>query len=194
MAINSLVKFYPGEEWKELALEDKLKLKYAISTLGRVISYSDSMESGRLVKSQKIDGYSVFRYKARRNGKIFNKTLFVRKLVAQNFLTPPSPEHTFVILLDRNRGNNKVENLKWATREEMIDHYKKSPYFIGARIKKRNRGIGHKLTSTKVLFIKKKLFDPNRKTRMKILAKQFGISEMQLYRIKTGENWGHVKI
>jgi len=27
---------------------------------------------------------------------------------------------------------------------------------------------------------------------MKMIAKQFGISEMQLYRIKTGENWGSV--
>jgi hypothetical protein len=42
--------------------------------------------------------------------------------------------------------------------------------------------------------IKRKLSDPKRKTRMKMIAKQFGISEMQLYRIKTGENWGHVTI
>jgi DNA-binding Xre family transcriptional regulator len=40
--------------------------------------------------------------------------------------------------------------------------------------------------------LKKKLLDPNRKTRYKILAKQFGVSEMQLHRIKTGENWGHI--
>jgi predicted DNA binding protein len=53
---------------------------------------------------------------------------------------------------------------------------------------------GHKLTSTQVMLLKKKIFDPNRKTRLKFLAKQFGISEMQLYRIKSGENWSHVKI
>jgi hypothetical protein len=28
---------------------------------------------------------------------------------------------------------------------------------------------------------------------MKQIADHFGISEMQLYRIKSGENWGHVK-
>jgi hypothetical protein len=28
---------------------------------------------------------------------------------------------------------------------------------------------------------------------MKILARQFGVSEMQLYRIKSGENWSSVK-
>ena len=33
----------------------------------------------------------------------------------------------------------------------------------------------------------------SRKTRLKIIAKRFGVSEMQLHRIKTGENWGHVK-
>jgi len=27
---------------------------------------------------------------------------------------------------------------------------------------------------------------------LKMIAKQFGISTMQLHRIKTGENWGHV--
>jgi hypothetical protein len=43
-----------------------------------------------------------------------------------------------------------------------------------------------------VKLIKKKLAEG--KTRMKILSKQFGISEMQLYRIKSGQNWAHVKI
>ena len=51
-----------------------------------------------------------------------------------------------------------------------------------------------KLTETQVIRLKKKLFDPNRRTRLKILAKQFGVSEMQLHRIKTGENWGHIKV
>ena len=49
-----------------------------------------------------------------------------------------------------------------------------------------------KLTETKVKFLKRKLNDPNRRTRLKILARQFGVSEMQLHRIKTGENWGYV--
>jgi hypothetical protein len=29
---------------------------------------------------------------------------------------------------------------------------------------------------------------------LKKIAEQFDISEMQLYRIKSGENWGHVKV
>ena len=41
---------------------------------------------------------------------------------------------------------------------------------------------------------RKKLLDPNRRTRLKVLAKQFGVSEMQLHRIKTGENWGDLQV
>jgi uncharacterized protein YjcR len=40
--------------------------------------------------------------------------------------------------------------------------------------------------------IKRKLL--NGKTRLKMIAKQFGVSDMQIHRIKTGENWSHVKI
>lgn len=50
------------------------------------------------------------------------------------------------------------------------------------------------LTQTQVMLLKKKLLDPNRKTRLKILAKRYGVSEMTLHRIKTGENWGHIKV
>jgi DNA-binding Xre family transcriptional regulator len=55
-------------------------------------------------------------------------------------------------------------------------------------------GYGLKLTSTQVIHIKKRLQDPKRKTRIKMLAKQFGVSEMQINRIRTGENWGHIKV
>lgn len=43
------------------------------------------------------------------------------------------------------------------------------------------------------MLIKKMLADPKRKTRQKMIARQFGVSEMQISRIKSGENWGNVK-
>jgi len=60
--------------------------------------------------------------------------------------------------------------------------------------KERNPYKGHKQNATQVKRLKQKIFDPSRKTRYRILAKQFNISEIQLYRIKSGENWGHVII
>ena len=41
-----------------------------------------------------------------------------------------------------------------------------------------------------VLHIKEKL---NKGATLRQLAKQFGVSDMQIYRIKSGENWSSVK-
>jgi len=108
----------------------------------------------------------------------------------------------YVLHLDRKRDNDHIDNLRWATKAEMLEHSSKSPYVKFALKKQvqllkkyKEQGIaGGKLTSTQVMRLKKKLLDPNRKTRYKMLAKQFGVTEMQLYRIKSGENWGHIKI
>lgn len=193
-----MIRSFPNEKWKEFELEYKTRFRYAISNYGRLISFKDKIENGLLLKGSLSDGYSILRYKMTKGKKIVNRQLFVRKLVAENFLPKPKKDQVFVLLLDRNRTNNYVGNLKWATKEEMLAHMNKSPMVIAARKKmneeKNKLGKGQKLTSSVVKIIKKKIQNPNRKTRMKIIAKQFGISEMQLYRIKSGENWGHVTI
>jgi DNA-directed RNA polymerase specialized sigma subunit len=56
-----------------------------------------------------------------------------------------------------------------------------------------NRKQGHKLTDVMVKKIKQMMDDKKRTKTMKNIAAHFGISEMQLYRIKSGENWSHVK-
>ena len=79
----------------------------------------------------------------------------------------------------------------------MQAHIKKSPHVINSKkklIEHNLKADGRKLTSTKVIHLKKLLNDPNRKTRIKMLAKQFGISEMQVHRIKSGENWSHIVV
>ena len=52
-------------------------------------------------------------------------------------------------------------------------------------------GLLTNLEENDVLFIKSKL--GKKGVTMKKLAHQFGVSEMQIHRIKTGENWSHVK-
>jgi hypothetical protein len=52
---------------------------------------------------------------------------------------------------------------------------------------------GPKLNATKVRQIKRSLNSKKQPT-LKALAKQFKVSDMQIHRIKTGENWSHVKI
>jgi hypothetical protein len=188
--------FYPSEKWKEVEFEHKTKLKYAISNYGRLISYTDKIENGRFLKGGRLEGYKAFTYKVYKKGKIFNYKRLVHRMVAEAFVKNNDPERPFVIHLDYHKTNNHAPNLKWVTQEELTEHNQKNPRVLKARKTRSgfsNNGDGQKLTSTQVRLIKKMLANPDRKTRKKIIAKQFGITPMSLYRIETGQNWGHIK-
>lgn len=187
-----MIRIFPNEQWKEFFVENKAK-RQAVSNFGRLMWFVDKIEDGTLIKGGSHDGYKTFTFTiAGKKGKRLNRYLFVRRLVAETFLPKTSPDQKYVLFLDHNRGNNFVGNLKWATTEEMRAHRINNPNIIEANKKLGPRQPGSKLTTTQVIHIKKRLMDPNRKTRMKMLAKQFGVSEMQLYRIKSGENWGNI--
>ena len=62
------------------------------------------------------------------NGKIKNKHLFIGKLVAINFIPKTSEEQVYVLHLDRKRDNDDYRNLKWATRAEMLEFGRQSPF------------------------------------------------------------------
>ncbi|WP_264564928.1 NUMOD4 domain-containing protein [Flavobacterium sp. N3904] len=191
------IRIYPNEQFKEIQLDYSLKLRYAISNKGRLISFSENIEDCRLLKGSLSDGYPTFSFRIKKDGKTVSKCLFLYKLVAQYFIPKQSEEQTYVLHLDYSRNNDDVNNLRWATRAEMIDHRNKSPNIIQARknlIEHNLKADGRKLTTIRVMLIKKILARPEQKTRLKMIAKQFGVSEMQIRRIATGENWGHVKI
>jgi hypothetical protein len=89
-----------------------------------------------------------------------------------------------VIHLNYVKDDNYYKNLKWVTHEDKFKHTARNP--------NRKRIGNQKLTEAQVLRIKKKLV--NGKSTLKVIADQFGITDMQVHRIKTGENWGHVKV
>jgi len=72
----------------------------------------------------------------------------------------------------------------------MIEHNRNNPN-LKNRPQPRQTS-NYKLTETKVKIIKKLL--RNDKNRLKMIAKQFGITHTQLNRIRSGENWKHVTI
>ena len=189
---------YPDEEFREIHIHDALKLRYAVSNRGRMVSFTDEILEGRLLEGGKTDGYRVFRFKRKDdNGKYRNYTFFIAKLVAQAFIPKTSEDQIKLLHLDLVRDNDDVRNLKWATYEEMLQHSYNTPKMKQAlkNLQEYNRQAnGRKLTESKVIYIKRLLADPNNKTRKKMIAKQFGVSEMQIYRIASGENWGHIKI
>ena len=188
-----MIKSYWNEEWKEIKFgEDALKKRYAISNYGRIISFIDNIEEGDQIKGGMLRGYPTL--PLRPYGK--SKTYYIHKLVAELFIPKDSDDKQFVVHKDYNKSNNYIENLQWTTKSEMFAHQQGNPLVLEAREKQKGRKTqqGHKLSATQVMLLKKKILDPNRKTRLKLIAKQFGISEMQLYRIKSGENWSHIEV
>ena len=109
------------------------------------------------------------------------------------FLKKPTPKHKFVIHTNHNKLDNSVKNLKWATLEDMIDHQQSSPAKVAYKKVQANRTTGLKLNASQVKSIKKVLSDKKRTITIKKLAEKFGVSEMTMYRIKSGENWGRVR-
>lgn len=188
---------YPGEIFTDIDLGVKRKLNYAISNFGRLISYNYSIKEGTVLKPNITNKLRVFRYKvARDEGGYFHKHLMIARVVAEAFVHKPTEDHNFVIHLDFNNSNDHYTNLKWVTEEEKYAHQRINPNIIEGHakriVKMRSLQQGTKLDTTQVMRIKRMIHDPNRKTRMRLIAKQFGISEMQLYRIKSGENWANV--
>ena len=192
-----MVNILVGESFKDVEIIGEHKYNYAISNYGRLIRYSTNFEDGEILKGSDINGYRVFRYKTFNNGKVKNHSKMFSRMVAENFLPPPNKDQTYLLHKDYTKDNCQATNLMWANKDEFRNHFMNSPLYDEG-VKKsqatRRKMDGNKLSSTQVIRIKKMLADPNRKTRLKIIAKQFGISEMQLYRIKSGENWGHIKI
>lgn len=189
-----MIESYWNEQWKEIPFEEgALRKRYAVSNYGRVVSYcADDMRDASFVKGGVLKGYKTL--PLRPFGK--SRTYYVHKLVAEQFIRKTSDLQKYVIHLDYNKCNNFVENLCWADKKEMFRHQQENPFVLEGRkkMKSKKHCEGTKLTVTQVMLLKKRITDPHRKTRLKIIARQFGISEIQLHRIKRGENWGHVKV
>ncbi len=185
------VKNLKNEVWKDLQIKNKsaLRKKYAVSNMGRVISYHESIEDGKLLNGSTVEGYTVLNIKPADT----YQSLYLHREVARLFSPKTSRAQKYVIHLDFNKKNNKVNNLRWATKEEMEKHQQNSPAKLAYKEQQRHRLKGLKLNVTKVKSIKRLLDKPGKKT-MKQIAEQFSISEMQLYRIKSGENWSHVTL
>ena len=120
-------------------------------------------------------------------------TLYIHREIAKLFLKRPSQKHKYVIHKNHNKLDNSIKNLRWATLDEMIEHQQSSPAKIAYKKRQANREVGLKLTAVQVKKIKETLNNKNRRLTIKQLADKYEVSEMTMYRIKSGENWGRVK-
>lgn len=187
-----MIKKVPNESWKPLQFPGwkQLRKRYAVSNLGRVASYAEDIhEDGQLLSGSLTTGYrSLNLHRPDNKG-----TLYIHREIARIFCKKPSPKHAFVIHVNYNKVDNKASNLKWATLAEVSRHQQKSPAKVAYKKVQANRSSGLKLNATQVSAIKKLIADPKRKLTYKQLAEKYKVSEMTLYRIKSGENWARIK-
>lgn len=179
-----MIRSYWNEEWKEIVFDDKIseEEKFKISNYGRILNCKGDVEFE--VKKTYINGYQNLPLKQKRNGKSTSR--YVHKLVAQHFLE--QNDGVFVIHLNYDKTDNTLENLKWATKREKELHQFNNPNWEEV-LERRGKKSG-KLTEGKVKIIKRQL--KNKRTRISMIAKRFGVSDTQIHRIKKGENWSSV--
>ncbi len=186
-----MIKKLAGEIWKPLTFSGwrQLRNRYAVSGLGRIASYKkDILADGKLLSGSLTTGYRTLNLHRPNN----KGTLYIHREMAKIFLTPPSNRHKFVIHRNHNKLDNNIKNLRWATLEKMIDHQQDSPAKIAYKEKQANRTEGLKLTAAQVRKIKSTLNNKKRNITIKQLAQNYGVSEMTMYRIKSGENWARI--
>ena len=186
-----MIKKIAGEKWKSLNFSGwkELRNRYAISTLGRIASYKkDVLNDGKLLRGSFTTGYRTLNLHRPGN----KGTLYLHRELAKLFLKKLSPKHKYVIHLNHKKLDNNIKNLKWATLETMISHQQLSPAKIAYKEKQANKTVGLKLTATQVKKIKSILNSKNRNITIKKLAERYKVSEMTMYRIKSGENWGRI--
>ena len=186
-----MIKKLPGEIWKPLVFSGSKELRnnYALSSLGRIASYKeDVLEDGKLLNGSLTTGYRTLNLHRPGN----KGTLYIHRELARLFLKKPSTKHKFVVHKNHNKLDNNIKNLEWATLENMIEHQQDSPAKIAYKKKQANRQVGLKLTITQVKKIKDQLNNDKRRLTIKQLANKYEVSEMTMYRIKSGENWSRV--
>jgi hypothetical protein len=179
--VKQKVKLHSNEKIVPLPFRKTPKgFSYAVTNYGHVISYQTTPEEGYFLKPSLVRGYPAIAIRVKGE----NKTFLVHRLVAMHFLRQPDKTYKFVVHLNSNKIDNHFQNLKWTTLDQKMNYINKN---------KREKEIGnYKLTAERVVLIKKLLL--NGKTRLRMIGKRFGVTDMQIHRIKTGENWGHVKI
>ena len=187
-----MIKKISAETWMPLQFNGHrlLRKKYAVSSNGRAASFLlDVNEDGRLLNGSLTSGYRTLNLHLEKG----NGTIYLHREIARIFCKKASTKHSYVIHVNHKKEDNRIKNLRWATGAEVSIHQQNSPQKKAYKKLQASRTEGLKLNAIKVKAIKVALNHPKRKLTYKLLAEKYGVSEMTLYRIKSGENWAGIK-
>lgn len=167
-----------------------------IKALGNSAKVKESKQELRKERDLLIKARSKYNKKTDLKRTI-NFSVLIHKAVAELFIEKPAKKsQKFVIHKDFDKTNNKVDNLAWASQAELNKRYMQHPKNVLHVFRKQFENHKPNVRATKlqendVLLIKKRL---KKGDTLRKLAERFQVSDMQIHRIKSGENWSHVKL
>jgi len=158
------------EQWKDVPGYEN----YKVSSTGRIIGSKGKLLSPSIT----ADGYyRVSLYKNYRH-----KSKSVHSVVALAFIGE-RPDGYHIEHINHDKSNNSIYNIRYCTPRENYDR--------GLSDNLYGKGVDHsrvKLSEDEVIEIY------NNKLSQRKLAKEYGISQNMVHRIKSGKNWSHVTI
>jgi len=174
-----------NEKWKRIRFKKPTKRAYyEISNQGRIKSIMKRSRNEKLLSgSQGNRGFITLNIRLEDNS---NARVFIHKFVAEKFVKAPRKDQTYVLHKDYEKSNNKTSNLKWASEAVWKKHLAANPN----RKERVRNSKNFKLNEKKVIQIRKML--AKGKTKRSIALK-YKVTETQIRRIETRENWAHVK-
>lgn len=164
------------EIWKDI----KDFNNYQISNLGKVKSFKHNKVHGKILKYEKSCKY--LRVGLSKEKKRFNKLIHV--LVYETFNNYKLKENECVHHKDKNKENNKIDNLKLMTKFKHTSFHHKGK--IGTRIYG-EKAPNSKLKIVDIIQIKKLLKEKN--LTQKEIGKMFNVCQTQTSKIKLNKDW-----
>ena len=174
------------EIWKEINIANRV---YYVSNMGNVKNSKGMLMSQRTSK----DGYKFVRICfPRENPKVGQrkckgKQILVHRLVAKAFI--PNPNNlSDVNHIDRDRTNNRVDNLEWMTHTDNVKYSHKMGGYDGHSTGIKNPKA--RLTEEQVIEIRRK-YDSGEMTQMEI-AKEYNVGWSTIHNIVFRLTWKHI--
>ncbi len=186
-------KIHWGEKWEKMKFQiPPLRYEYEISNSGRLKRNDPESGESKIMKPMITKDTKVKRVNIKlqeRNGKNKGTSIYIHKAVGEYFVKGKDELKKQILHLDGDKLNNHWKNLKWVTFKELRAIQVKNGVYpsLMPGYKK-----GSKLTETKVR--KLKMILKRGKTKKKIIARKFGISERHVEQIQQGKTWGEIKI
>lgn len=163
------------ERWKDIK---GFEGAYFVSDLGRVRSAKRYRVSGRIL-TPCVAGKGYRKVQLVVGEK--NEHRYVHELVLTHFVGP-RPKGMDAAHNNGHRDDNRLANLRWATRTD--NHADKIEHGTACRGERHGQ---RKLSEADVRGIRSST------DTCASLAAQFGVGPMQISRIRTRKNWGHVE-